>query len=87
MEDTDYHKKIVDGESASVRIAHLEVGVAPSCSCHLVVKCKLVLDFAITKKCMTCRLLELGDALETQWWRHIMQTSKSCCCTQNESSY
>jgi hypothetical protein len=87
VEDIDYHEISVNGENTGVQIVHLEVGVAPSCSCRLVLRSRLVLDFGITKRCMTYRLLEPIDPLKTQWWRHIMQTSKSCCCTQNELSY
>lgn len=87
VEDTDYHGISANGENAGVWIAHLEVGVALSCSCCLVLKDRLVLDFVITKRWMTYKLFEHVDASETQWWRHIMQTTKSCCCTQNESNY
>jgi hypothetical protein len=87
VKDTNYHEIFANGESVGVRTTHLEIGVAPSRSRRLVLKGKLVLDFAITKRWMTYRLLEPIDALETQWWRHIMQTSKPCCYTQNELNY
>jgi hypothetical protein len=65
VQDTDYREISANGESAGVRTMDLEVGAVPSCSCRLVLKGRLILDFAITKKWMTCRLLELVDALET----------------------